>query len=181
MRLDDFDPNINVEDQRGSGGGGFNLGGGGGGLLLGLLPMVFSRFGCGGVAVLAIVFFVFGGGSQMLGGGAPVGGSNAPTEATAGKGAAASCTVDAASKVACNAFSSADKTWAALFAQGGKQFQQPKLVFFSGNGQSGCAARRNRRWARSIAHRMPASISTPVSSRSSRRNSARRVISRRIM
>ena len=139
MRLDDFDPNINVEDQRGSGGGGFNLGGGGGGLLLGLLPMVFSRFGCGGVAILAVVFFVFGGGSQMLGGGAPVG-SNAPTTATAGKGAAASCTVDAASKTACNAFSSADKTWAAFFAQNNKQFQQPKLVFYSGNGQSGCGA-----------------------------------------
>ena len=137
MRLDDFDPNINVEDQRGSGGG---FGGGGGGLLLGLVPMVFSRFGCGGVAVLAIVFFVFGGGSQMLGVGVPGGGSNAPTERSAGKGAAASCTADAASKVACNAFSSADKTWAALFSQGGKQFQEPKLVFYSGQGQSGCGA-----------------------------------------
>ncbi len=139
MRLDDFDPNINVEDQRGSGGGGFNLGGGGGGMLLGLLPMVFSRFGCGGVALLAIAFFIFGGGSQMLGGGAPVG-SNAPTEASAGKGAAASCSVDAASKAACNALSSADKTWAAIFAQNGKQFQEPKLVFYSGGGQSGCGA-----------------------------------------
>ena len=27
-----------------------------------------------------------------------------------------------------------------MFAQGGKQFQQPKLVFYSGNGQSGCGA-----------------------------------------
>jgi predicted metalloprotease len=140
MRLDDFDPNINVEDQRGSGGGFGGFGGGGGGLLLGLLPMVFSRFGCAGVAVLAVVFMVFGGGLQMVGGGVPGGGSNAPTERTAGKGAAASCAVDAASKVACNAFSSADKTWATLFAQGGKQFEQPKLVFYSGNGQSGCGA-----------------------------------------
>ena len=137
MRLDDFDPNINVEDQRGSGGGGFNLGGGGGGLLLGLLPMVFSRFGCGGVAVLAIVFFVFGGGSQMLGG--LPGGSTAPTE-SAGKTTTEKCTVDAASKAACNALSSADKTWAAIFAQNGKQFQEPKMVFYSGEGRSGCGA-----------------------------------------
>jgi hypothetical protein len=36
MRLDDYDPNINVEDQRGSGGGGGGFGGGGGGLLMGL-------------------------------------------------------------------------------------------------------------------------------------------------
>lgn len=44
MRLDDFDPNINVEDQRGQGGGGFGGfgGGGGGGLIFGLLPLVFS-------------------------------------------------------------------------------------------------------------------------------------------
>jgi len=56
MRLDDFDPNIDVEDQRGRGGGlGFG-GGGGGGMLFGLLPLVFSRFGCGGVVVLLIVF-----------------------------------------------------------------------------------------------------------------------------
>lgn len=141
MRLDDFDPNINVEDQRGSGGGFGGFGGGGGGLLLGLLPMVFSRFGCAGVAVLAVVFMVFGGGMQMLGGGGvPGAGSSAPTEARGGTGAAASCTIDAASKAACNAFSSADKTWATMFAQGGEQFRQPKLVFFSGNGQSGCGA-----------------------------------------
>ncbi len=62
MRLDDFDPNINVEDQRGQGGGfGFGGGGGGGGMLFGLLPLVFSRFGCGGVAVLLIAFALFGG------------------------------------------------------------------------------------------------------------------------
>ena len=102
MRLDDFDPNINVEDQRGSGGGfgGFGGGGGGGGLLLAFLPMVFSRFGCFGVAVLAGIFFLFSGGLQMVGGGAPVGGSGAPAERRAGTDAASSCTIDAASKAA---------------------------------------------------------------------------------
>ncbi|CAN5715254.1 neutral zinc metallopeptidase [soil metagenome] len=141
MRLDDFDPNINVEDQRGQGGGlGFG-GGGGGGMLLGLLPLAFSRFGCAGVAVVLIVFAVFGGGLNLLGGG---GQSSAPTaqigSPTAGTGAAASCNVDAASKAACNAFSSADKTWAAIFQQNGQSFEQPKLVFYGGNGQSGCGA-----------------------------------------
>jgi predicted metalloprotease len=141
MRLDDFDPNINVGDQRGSGGGfgGFGGGGGGGGLLFAFLPMIFSRFGCFGVAIVAGLFLVFGGGMQMLGGGAPVG-SNAPTESRGGTTAAKSCTVDAASKAACNAFSSADKTWGAIFAQNGKQFQQPTLWFYSGGGQSGCGA-----------------------------------------
>jgi len=145
MRLDDFDPNINVEDQRGQGGGGFGGfggGGGGGGLLFGLLPLVFSRFGCGGVAVLLVLFAVFGGGLNMLGGGSRL---SAPTEQVGqsqagGTDAKSSCTVDAASKSACNAFSSADKTWAAIFQKSGQRFAQPKLVFYGGEGQSGCGA-----------------------------------------
>jgi predicted metalloprotease len=145
MRLDDFDPNINVEDQRGQGGGfGLGGGGGGGGMLFGLLPLVFSRFGCGGVVVLLIAFALFGGLGSLTGGG---GGSSvsAPTERAgngpvAGSDTASSCTLNAASKAACNAFSSADKTWAALFSKGGERFAQPKLVFYGGQGQSGCGA-----------------------------------------
>lgn len=145
MRLDDFDPNINVEDQRGSGGGGF--GGGGGGMLLGLLPMIGSRFGCGGIVVVLILLAVFGGLGNlggMLGGG----GTTAPTtqvgqpRAGSGGGSAATqaCTVDAESRAACNAFSSAQATWAAIFAQSGESFRAPSLHFFGGNGQSGCGA-----------------------------------------
>jgi predicted metalloprotease len=141
MRLDDFDPNINVEDQRGQGGGS-GFGGGGGGLLFGLLPLVFSRFGCGGVAILLAVMFFFGGGLNMLGGGG--GQLSAPTaqigQQKAGTDAASSCTINPQSRAACNAFSSADKTWAALFARSGARFVQPKLVFFGGEGQSGCGA-----------------------------------------
>lgn len=141
MRLDDFDPDINVEDQGNRGGGGFGFGGGGGGgggLLFGLLPLIFSRFGCGGVAVALLLFAVFGGGLNLLGGGgqvAPRTEQAAPT--TAGGGAAAICNVNAARKAACNAFSSADDTWAKLL---GPRFQAPKLSFFSQNGQSGCGA-----------------------------------------
>ena len=140
MRLDDFDPNINVEDQRGSGGGGF--GGGGGGLLFGLLPLIGSRFGCGGIVVVLILMAVFGGGlgnlGSMIGGGGPT--TTAPRGAQAGTDSKSSCTLNAESRAACNAFSSADKTWAALFQQSGKRFAQPKLVFYDRNGQSGCGA-----------------------------------------
>ena len=150
MRLDDFDPNINVEDQRGnSGGGGFGfggggggLGGGGGGLIFSILPLIGSRFGCGGIAVVLLLLAVFGGlgnlGS-MVGGGSSV----APTQQAgrAGTDTRSSCTMDANSRVACNVFSSADKTWAGLFQQAGKPFQQPKLVFYGDQGgQSGCGA-----------------------------------------
>ena len=144
MRLDDFDPNINVEDQRGQGGGGFGFGGGGGGggLLFGLLPLVFSRFGCGGVAVLLAVMFFFGGGLGMLGGGGGGGSQQSAPSAQvgqqqAGTDAASSCAINPASKAACNAFSSADRTWAKLL---GPRFEAPKLVFYGGSGRSGCGA-----------------------------------------
>ena len=146
MRLDDFDPNINVEDQRGQNfGGGF--GGGGGNLIFALLPFVFSRFGCGGVVVLLLVLAVFGGGLPMLGGGGGSGSLQVGPQATpstggarAGTDAASSCTVDAGSRAACNAFSSADTTWQRVFAQSGERFRAPKLVFYGGTGRSGCGA-----------------------------------------
>ncbi len=143
MRLDDYDPNINVEDQRGQGGGfgGFG-GGGGGGLLFAFLPFIFNRFGCLGVAVVLGLFFFLSGGLHLVDTGGS-GGSYAPTSASRSAGGtdvASSCNLDASSKVACNAFSSADKTWAAIFQQQGQRFIAPKLVFYSGNGQSGCGA-----------------------------------------
>lgn len=148
MRLDDFDPNINVGDQRGENrGGGFGGGGGGfgggGGMLLGLLPFVFSRFGCGGVAVLLVVAVFFSGGvSGILGSGGA--GVQSPagqlTQSASGTDAATSCRVDASSLAACNAYSSANKTWAALFQQAGQRYQQPSLQFFAREGRSGCGA-----------------------------------------
>lgn len=147
MRLDDFDPNdINVGDQRGQGGGGFGFGGGGGGggLLFGLLPLIGSRFGCGGIVVVLILLAVFGGlgnvGSLVSGGG---GGTAVTSRAPSAGGADAvrqACTVDASSKAACNAFESAQRTWEAIFAAEGRQFQKPSLQFYAGNGQSGCGA-----------------------------------------
>lgn len=142
MRLDDFDPNINVEDQRGqSFGGGFGGGGGGGGLIFGLLPLVFSRFGCLGVAVVVAVLFFMGGGGLLTGGGQrSTSGYTQQADQRGGTDAQSSCTVNADSKAACNAFSSVQKTWSAIFAQSGQRFVAPKLVFYGGQGQSGCGA-----------------------------------------
>ncbi|WP_267397039.1 MULTISPECIES: neutral zinc metallopeptidase [unclassified Sphingomonas] len=150
MRLDDFDPNINVEDQGNRGGGFGGLGGGGGGgggLLFGLLPLIGSRFGCGGIVVVLILLAVFGGlgniGGMLGGGGSQTGTQiSRPASGTAGDGTSATsvCTSDPAKHAACNAFSSAQKTWAAIFAQQGQQFEAPGLRFFSNNGESGCGA-----------------------------------------
>ncbi|MES2754112.1 MAG: neutral zinc metallopeptidase [Pseudomonadota bacterium] len=135
MRLDDFDPNINVGDQRGSGGG-FG-GGGGGGMLLGLLPLIGSKFGCGGIIVVVIVLALFGMNPLSLLGG---GGGSAPQTQVAKGDANTACRVDAASKATCDAFSSAENTWERIFAASGEQFRAPSLQFYSGNGGSGCGA-----------------------------------------
>lgn len=138
MRLDDFDPDIKVGDQ-GNRGGGFG-GGGGSGMLMGLLPMVFSRFGCGGVVVLlAIVFFLGGNPLGLIGGGQSPSGQ--VSQGSGGLGNASQiCDASPDKKAACNAFSSADNTWAAVFKQSGRTFQQPALIFYDHNGQSGCGA-----------------------------------------
>ncbi|MBO9623532.1 MAG: neutral zinc metallopeptidase [Sphingomonas sp.] len=142
MRLDDFDPNINVEDQRGRGGGMFGGGGGlgGGGMLFAFLPMVFSRFGCLGVGVLLVVALFFSGGLGMLGGLGTQQGAPTQVSQQSGTDAQSSCAVNAESKASCNAFSSAQTTWARIFQASNARFQAPKLVFYSGQGQSGCGA-----------------------------------------
>ena len=140
MRLDDFDPNIDVEDQ-GDRGGGFGGGGGGGlggGLLFAFLPMIFNRFGCLGVVVVLGLFYLFSGGLQLADTGGS-GGTRAPVEANGARsGATAVCSTNADYKTACNAFSSANKTWAAYFQQLGQPYAAPKLRFYENNGESGC-------------------------------------------
>jgi predicted metalloprotease len=139
MRLDDFDPDIKVGDQ-GNRGGGFGGGGGGGGMLLGLLPFVFSRFGCGGVVVLlAIAFFLGGNPLGLIGGGGQTPTEQSAQAPTTGN-ATQICDANANRKAACNAFSSADKTWASVFQQSGKRFVQPTLEFYDQSGRSGCGA-----------------------------------------
>lgn len=131
MRLDDFDPNsINIEDQRGSGGG-FRMGGRG------------SQLGCGTILIALVGYFVFGidpiqtiGGLQQIEGtgqqqyGPAIGGSDATT----------SCTIDGLSRESCNALSSLNKTWQPAFARSDIRFAPPKLVFYSQSGSSGCGA-----------------------------------------
>ena len=132
MRLDDFDPNaIDVEDQRGSGGG-FQLPLGGAG----------GKLGCGGIVIALIAAVVFGvDPAQMLGGlqtdsGTPQ--SQQLPGGGAGGSAAESCNVDAFSKESCNALSSLNKTWEPIFQQSKVEFARPKLVFYSQRGRSGC-------------------------------------------
>lgn len=126
MRLDDFDPrSLNVEDQRG---GGFPIGGG--------------KLGCGTLVIALIAALVFGVDPvQMIGGLQGVQQQqDAPRAGQGGTTLAQSCTVDAASRETCNALSSLNQTWQPVFTQSNVPFRQPKLVFYSQAGSSGCGA-----------------------------------------
>mgnify|MGYP000440972026 CR=1 FL=1 len=130
MRLDDFDPNaVDVEDQRGGGGGmGLPIGGG--------------QIGCGTVVIALIGYFVFGINPVQLIGGLEQVQQQTPRSAPAqgGNTATQSCTIDAASRESCNALSSLNKTWQPIFVSANVAFERPKLVFYSQAGSSGCGA-----------------------------------------
>jgi predicted metalloprotease len=125
MRLNPFDPSrIRVEDQRG------RFPGGGGG-----------KLGCGAIVVALIGVFVFGvDPAQMLG---TMEQMQGPAQIESGQGGMTteqSCAVNAYSQESCAALASLNDTWEPLFRQAGIPFQQPKLVFYSQAGQSGCGA-----------------------------------------
>lgn len=133
MRLDDMDTSdVEVDDQRGSGRGGFGFPMGGAGLPLG------RQMGCGTLALVIIIALVFGvNPMQILGGDmAPTPTQIAPqSEASAaGKG----CDADAASKFSCQTLKSTTLTWSKPFPDG--QYHPPHIAFYTGGGQSGCGA-----------------------------------------
>ncbi|RZK03838.1 MAG: zinc metalloprotease [Novosphingobium sp.] len=128
MRLDDFDPrDINVEDQRG-----------------GMLPigMAGGKIGCGTLVIALIAALVFGvDPTQLLGGLEQSQQQSTPMQPQgAPKSLSESCSVDAVSRETCNALASLNRTWQPIFARSNVQFQQPKLVFYSQMGRSGCGA-----------------------------------------
>ena len=128
MRLDDEQESSHYEVQDGRGGGGGGLGGG-----LGmLLPLVASRFGCGGIAVLLIIMVVMGGNPlALLGGG---GGQQVQTERPpAGE-------LTDVQRISLKVLGSTERRWTDIFKAEGQQYPAPTLVFYSQNGQSGCGA-----------------------------------------
>ncbi|MEJ7926951.1 neutral zinc metallopeptidase [Sphingobium sp. AN641] len=126
MRLDDEQESSHFEVQDGRGGGG----GFGGGLGM-LLPLVGSRFGCGGIVVVLIVMAVMGMNPLTLlgGGGQPVETSRpGPQE------------LSAIQRTSLQVLGSTERRWADIFQAHGQQYPPPTLVFYSQSGQSGCGA-----------------------------------------
>ncbi|MCE7797167.1 neutral zinc metallopeptidase [Sphingobium sufflavum] len=134
MRLDDEQESSNFEVQQGGGGGGF--GGGGGGMLGLLLPLIGSRFGCGGIAVVLLILAVTGGlgnlGSMLGGGG--TGGSPAV------EGSRDPAQLTPVQHWSLKVLGSTERTWGRLFQQSGEKYEPTILVFYNQSGMSGCGA-----------------------------------------
>lgn len=130
MRLDDEQESSHFEVQDG-GRGGFG-GGMGGGLGL-LLPLIGSRFGCGGIVVVLIIMVVMGMNPLSLLGG---GGQQSPVET---RRPSAEQLTDV-QRTSLKVLGSTERRWADIFKAEGQQYPPPTLVFYRQNGQSGCGA-----------------------------------------
>ena len=132
MRLDDERASSNVEDRRGqrSRRGGFRIpmgrrGGGG--------------IGLGTIVILGIMWLVFGiNPLEMLGGGiAPQTQQQIPqTRGQQGSPAAN----DEMGKFASKVLSTTERTWNRIFKENNRQYEEPRMVLFSGFVQSACGA-----------------------------------------
>lgn len=135
MRLDDEQGSGNFEDRTGRSGGGFGGGGlGGGGLGL-ILSLVASRFGIGGVLILALGYCALsslGGG----GGGSPIGSPASVQGRPSGTSTLDPGTRDVLTRV----LGSTERRWTDLFAQSGQRYEPTTMVAYSNSDQSGCGA-----------------------------------------
>ena len=131
MRLGDEDPSGNFIDRTGRSGMGF--GGGGGNMLGCLLPLVMSRFGLVGVAILLLGYCVL---TQMGGGGGllPTGGPT--TSAPSGQSTLDPNVKDVMTRV----LGSTERRWSDIFQRNGMTYQPVTMVAYTDYDQSGCGA-----------------------------------------
>jgi predicted metalloprotease len=136
MRLDDEQESSHYEVQDGRGGGGLGGGGLGGGLGM-LLPLIGSRFGCGGIVVVLIIMVVMGVNPlSLIGGGGNVGGGGQQVQTQR----PATRELTDVQRTSLKVLGSTERRWTDIFKAEGQQYPAPTLVFYSQNGQSGCGA-----------------------------------------
>lgn len=136
MRFGDRETSDNVESQRGQYSGGAGGGGLGGGAGM-LISLVASRFGIGGVLVLVVLFLIFGGLGSLTGGGdRAVGPQQGQPQAQAGN----VCQSDQITRFSCQVLRSTEERWTEMFRESGRQYEVPRMVFYTRGGRSGCGA-----------------------------------------
>jgi predicted metalloprotease len=124
MRWEGHRESENVEDSRGSGGGGFRLGGG--------------SLGLGSVVVAVVAGWIFGI-NPLTVLGLLSGGGGAPSVQTAPQGPAhAPPAGDAQAKFVSQVLHSTEVVWTGVFQSAGKTYEPPKLRLFSNSYPTGC-------------------------------------------
>ncbi len=139
MRLDDQRESDNVEDRRSGGfggGGGFNRGG---------MPVLIGGGGLGTVAIFVVALLLGVDPSFLFQGGDPgppqqqqqsyPHGKPAPAP---GGGQHAGGDDDAQRRFVARVLATTEDAWGGMFQQQGRQYEQPRLVLFSGGTQGGC-------------------------------------------
>jgi predicted metalloprotease len=126
MRWQDLRRSTNVEDQRGSGGGGMR-------------PAAIGGVGGVGAIVVVLVALFFGVDPSALLQSLDTGSSPDQTQtASAPSGAGSSPRDDQTAQFVAAVLGSTEDTWGAVFKQAGSQYTAPKLELFSGQTRSGC-------------------------------------------
>jgi uncharacterized protein len=122
MRMDDQRESDNLEDRRGSGGGGLSFGGGRMGLGTIAIALVASYFL--GVNPLTVLNMLSGGGMPAIEQSAPAA-HRPPAD-------------DQMAKFVSKVLASTEDTWNEVFRANGRQYQEPKLVLFTGATPTAC-------------------------------------------
>lgn len=134
MRLDDERESDNIEDRRGEGGfgGGFGRGG---------LPVRGRSIGIGTI-VLVLVAMYFGVDPSVIlnmgdvGGSAQVGAP--PAAVPPGVKHTGNATEDDAARFVAKVLADTEDTWGELFRAAGRQYEDPKLVLYTGGTRTAC-------------------------------------------
>ena len=127
MRLGDEDSG-NFIDRTGSPGGGF---GGGGNVLGCLVPLVASRFGLIGVAVLLLGYCAL----TQLGGG---GGGLIPSGPSTSEQSGQSTLSPDNRRILTGVLESTDRVWGQIFQASGSAYKEPRLVAYTRGTQTAC-------------------------------------------
>ncbi|MDR2188596.1 MAG: zinc metallopeptidase [Azonexus sp.] len=122
MRMDDYRESDNLEDRRGSSGGGLRLGGGRIGIGTVVVALVASYFL--GVNPLTVLNMLSGGGMPAVEQSAPPA-QRPPAD-------------DTTARFVSQVLASTEDTWNQVFQASGKRYQEPKLVLFSGLTPTAC-------------------------------------------
>src|SRR6478735_9928553 len=130
MRLGGEGPSGNFEDRTGQGGG-FGLGGGGGNALGCLLPLVASRFGLIGVAILLLGYCAL----TQLGGGT---GGILPSSPTATAPSGQSTLDPKMRDFLTRVLGSTEETWGEIFPKNGSRYTPTTLVAYTRGTQTAC-------------------------------------------